>query len=59
LGLRDTLLIAKRLAPVASPFAPAQEHASLDGFVDDNAALEQMLAESAAEAASMSAALLV
>lgn len=59
LGLRDTLLIAKRLAPVASPFAPAREHASLAGFIEDNAALEQMLAESAEEAASMSAALLV
>ena len=59
LGLRDTLLIAKRLAPVASPFAAGPEHASLAGFIDDNAALEQMLAESAGEADSMSAALLV
>jgi HD-GYP domain-containing protein (c-di-GMP phosphodiesterase class II) len=59
LGLRDTLLIAKRLAPVASPMASAQESASLAGFVDDNAALELILRESADEAASMSAALLV
>ncbi|MBV7537833.1 HDOD domain-containing protein [Duganella sp. sic0402] len=58
LGLRDTLLIAKRLAPVASPFAQA-DSASLDGFIDDNALLEQILHESVAEAASMSAALLV
>jgi HD-like signal output (HDOD) protein len=59
LGLRDTLLIAKHLAPVASPMDPAGRHASLRGFIDDNAALQQMLLESADEAASMSAALLV
>ena len=59
LGLRDTLLIAKRLAPVASPFAPEHGDDSLAGFLDDNAALAQILAESADEAASMSAALLV
>ncbi|MES2162024.1 MAG: HDOD domain-containing protein [Pseudomonadota bacterium] len=58
LGLRDTLLIAKHLAPVPSPLAPEREHASLAGFFDDNAALEQILFESADEAASMSAALL-
>jgi hypothetical protein len=62
LGLRDTLLIAKRLAPVASPLsplAPPGDNPSLAGFIDDNAALEQILFESADEAASMSAALLV
>jgi HD-like signal output (HDOD) protein len=58
LGLRDTLLIAKRLAPVPSPFA-GPDSPSLQGFVDDNALLEQILRESADEAASMSAALLV
>lgn len=58
LGLRDTLLIAKRLAPVPSPFA-AGESPSLEGFIDDNALLEQILRESSDEAASMSAALLV
>jgi len=58
LGLRDTLLIAKHLAPIRSPLAPEREHASLSGFFDDNAALEQILFESADEAASMSAALL-
>jgi hypothetical protein len=59
LGLRDTLLIAKRLAPVPSPLAAQQDNPSLDGFLDDNALVEQMLRESADEAASMSAALLV
>lgn len=59
LGLRDTLLIAKRLAPVASPLACGADSPSLAGFIDDNAALEQLLLESADEAASMSAALLV
>ena len=59
LGLRDTLLIAKRLAPVASPLVPARENTGLAGFIDDNAALQQILLESADEASSMSAALLV
>ena len=59
LGLRDTLLIAKRLAPVASPLASEADHVSLAGFVEENAELDQMLADSADEAASMSAALLV
>jgi len=63
LGLRDTLLIAKHLAPVASPLASKQETAqgpaSLAGFIDDNAALEQILRDSHDDAASMSAALLV
>ncbi|MHA4869679.1 HDOD domain-containing protein [Duganella sp. PWIR1] len=59
LGLRDTLLIAKRLAPVRSPLAAGQDSPSLAGFIDDNALLDQILLESADEAASMSAALLV
>jgi len=59
LGLRDTLLIARRLAPVRSPFAAGQDSPSLAGFVDDNALLDQILLESSDEAASMSAALLV
>ena len=61
LGLRDTLLIAKRLAPVPSPLAPLEreDSASLARFIDGNLDLERILAESAAEAASMSAALLV
>ncbi len=62
LGLRDTLLIAKQLAPVASPLAVAQppaRSAALLRFVTDNAELDRILLESAAEAESMSAALLV
>ena len=63
LGLRDTLLIAKHLSPVASPMAPlvetVREPAGLAGFLDDNPALEQILKESRDDAASMSAALLV
>ncbi|MET0265655.1 MAG: HDOD domain-containing protein [Duganella sp.] len=59
LGLRDTLLIAKRLAPVSSPLATGEDSPSLTGFIDDNSVLEQILRESADEAASMSAALLV
>ncbi|MTV37370.1 HDOD domain-containing protein [Duganella radicis] len=59
LGLRDTLLLAKRLAPVRSPLAAGQDSPSLAGFIDDNALLNQILLESADEAASMSAALLV
>lgn len=59
LGLRDTLLIAKRLAPVRSPFTAGQDSPSLAGFVDDNALLDQILLESSDEAVSMSAALLV
>ena len=61
LGLRDTLLIARQLAPVATPMAPPDEGTStaLLRFVTDNAALERILLESAQEAASMSAALLV
>jgi hypothetical protein len=69
LGLRDTLLIAKHLAPVASPLALVGEGANtappgagadkLAEFVQDNEVLSRILAESADEAASMSAALLV
>ena len=63
LGLRDTLLIARQLAPVASPFAmppPQGRHAdALQRFVSDNETLAQVLLESADEARSMSAALLV
>src|SRR5471032_3143553 len=64
LGLRDTLLIAKQLATVASPMAQPEhddsQHASsaLLRFVSNNEELERMLLESAAEAESMSAALL-
>jgi hypothetical protein len=60
LGLRDTLLIAKRLAPVASPLEPlAREGGALARFIEGNAELERILDESAADAESMSAALLV
>lgn len=63
LGLRDTLLIAKRLAPVASPMyqypGESAQSLALDSFVTDNEELERILAESAEEARSMSAALLV
>ncbi|MBA5688440.1 HDOD domain-containing protein [Rugamonas apoptosis] len=62
-GLRDTLLLARRLAPVASPLAPAIEAGYADGaledYVRDNAQLEHVLRQSAADAESMSAALLV
>ena len=65
LGLRDTLLIAKQLATVPSPMA-SPEHddsqyasSALLRFVSNNEELERMLLESAAEAESMSAALLV
>ncbi|WGG49622.1 HDOD domain-containing protein [Rugamonas sp. DEMB1] len=61
-GLRDTLLIAKRLAPVPSPmYVPAGEarrDAALERFVNDNEVLDRVLLESADEARSMSAALL-
>lgn len=59
LGLRDTLLIAKRLAPVPSPLAAGHDAGGLAGFVADNGALAQILSDSADDAASMSAALLV
>ncbi|HJU99192.1 MAG TPA: HDOD domain-containing protein [Burkholderiaceae bacterium] len=60
-GLRDTLLLAKRLAPVASPLVSpfdAPDHA-LEDYVRDNARLDDVLRQSAADADSMSAALLV
>lgn len=58
IGLRDTLLVARALAPVRSPLATEQFHPSLAEFIDGNVALEQILEESADDAASMSAALL-
>ncbi len=58
IGLRDTLLVARALAPVASPLATEATHASLLEFIDGNVALAQILEESAEDAASMSAALL-
>lgn len=54
LGLRDTLLLAKRLAPVRSPFAAAEEGALLSSLIS-----EDMMREAADEAASMTTALLV
>jgi len=54
LGLRDTLLLAKRLAPARSPFAAAEEGAALDSLIDEAARQE-----AAEEAASMTTALLV
>jgi hypothetical protein len=58
IGLRDTLLVARALAPVPSPLATEPAHASLAEFIDGNVALAQILEESAEDAASMSAALL-
>ena len=61
-GLRDTLLLAKRLAPVASPLAAPADAAAdpaLEDYVRDNGRLEDVLRQSAADAQSMSAALLV
>ena len=62
-GLRDTLLLAKRLAPVASPLAPPvggqEADEALEDYVRDNAQLERILRQSMADAESMSAALLV
>ena len=61
MGLRDTLLIAKQLAPVPSPLAPlaGAGTAALAEFIAGDVDLERIVRESAAEAASMSAALLV
>ncbi len=62
--LLDTLLLANQFAPVASPLSvrdeplPDHEESVLD-FVIDNATLQEILAESADEVKSMSAALLV
>jgi HD-like signal output (HDOD) protein len=63
-GLRDTLLMAKQLSPVPSPLVhrgetPVVPTAGLLHFLNENAALDEMLRESADEARSMSAALLV
>ena len=52
--LRDTLLLAKRMAPVPSPFAAGGEGAALDGLID-----EATRREAAEEAISMTTALLV
>ncbi|HEU4844112.1 MAG TPA: HDOD domain-containing protein [Burkholderiaceae bacterium] len=61
-GLLDTLLLAKRLAPVASPLArptgPDHADGALEQYVRDNPELERILRLSAADAGSMSAALL-
>lgn len=63
-SLLDTLLLANQFAPVASPLSvreeplPNHEDSVLD-FVIDNATLQEILAESADEVKSMSAALLV
>ncbi|MYN08371.1 HDOD domain-containing protein [Pseudoduganella aquatica] len=63
-GLRDTLLLAKRLAPLRSPLALADDAvlargAALDAYLAGNALIDDILLESAEEARSMSAALLV
>jgi hypothetical protein len=63
-SLMDTLLLANHFSPVPSPLASPERDAApheesvLDLFID-NEKLERMLAESADDAASMSAALLV
>ncbi|MES2116392.1 MAG: HDOD domain-containing protein [Pseudomonadota bacterium] len=62
-GLLDTLLLAKRLSPVATPLAwptgPDDADGALEQYVRDNPELERILHLSAADAGSMSAALLV
>src|SRR5450830_348585 len=63
-GLRDTLLLAKQLAPVASPLQQTfvemlTPSDSVIDFIIDNDTLQSILAESAEEVRSMSAALLV
>jgi len=62
-GLRDTLLLARRLAPLRSPLAyldgDAGQPDAIDAYVAGNAGLARVLDESADEAQSMSAALLV
>lgn len=63
-GLRDTLLLARRLAPLRSPLAEADDAvlartAQVDAYLKDNPQIASMLLESAEEARSMSAALLV
>lgn len=63
-GLRDTLLLAKRLAPARSPLALADDAvlargAALEAYLAGNTLIDAILLESAEEARSMSAALLV
>jgi HD-like signal output (HDOD) protein len=63
-GLRDTLLLARRLAPLRSPLAQADDAvltntAAVDAYLDGNTLINAILLESAEEARSMSAALLV
>ncbi|MES2259057.1 MAG: HDOD domain-containing protein [Pseudomonadota bacterium] len=63
-GLRDTLLLAKQLAPQRSPLPVADDAvltraAAVDAYLDNNPVLDAILLESADEARSMSAALLV
>lgn len=63
-GLRDTLLLAKRLAPQRSPLQAADDavlarSVSVDAYLKDNCQIDRILLESAEEARSMSAALLV
>jgi HD-like signal output (HDOD) protein len=63
-GLRDTLLLARRLAPLRSPLAQADDAvlanaAAVDAYLDGNTLIDAILLESAEEARSMSAALLV
>jgi hypothetical protein len=55
IGLRDTLLLAKRLAPARSPFAAVEE----EGVPLGSLIGEDLLREAADEAASMTTALLV
>lgn len=63
-SLLDTLLLAKHLSPVGSPLQapprdlPAHSESVIDLFIDEDM-LERMLAQSATDAAAMSAALLV
>jgi hypothetical protein len=63
-GLRDTLLLAKRLAPVPTPMWQDRSEtpglsATLTAYLKENDVLDAILAASAEEARSMSAALLV
>ena len=63
-GLRDTLLLAKRLAPLRSPLPLADDSvlartAAVDAYLSGNTQIDEILLESAEEARSMSAALLV
>ncbi|SFU76179.1 HDOD domain-containing protein [Pseudoduganella namucuonensis] len=63
-GLRDTLLLAKRLAPVRSPLRLGDDavlagKAAVDAYLQGNTLIDEILFESADDARSMSAALLV